>query len=721
MLDIVFGSTGQHVMEVSLREVLAKSSLDGTLYFAYPLFDSADGQVSADALLVTPNYGLILFDLSAPPQGGISEDEWVETLLDRQDEIYRNINSKLYENRELVHRRDLVLKPEIITYFADDPHIKQEEVQFATPSSLLKIIHKFSPLSDTHERALNATIQRVTTIKPINKRLNVRRQNTRGAVLKKIESGVANLDSWQKKSAIAYPEGPQRIRGLAGSGKTIVLALKAAYLHARHPDWNIAVTYYSRSLQQQFKDLIRRFMYETKKDEPDWSKIQIFHCWGSRAELGFYAHAARVYDVEPMSWNEAHQKFGQKSFDGACKELLSVLSKRPRPIEIYDAMLIDEAQDLPVSFFRIAYSLCKNPKRIVWAYDELQNLGEYSMPSPEALFGEDSQGQPLVSLRKDPNRPPQDIVLPVCYRNTPWALTVAHGIGFGISREAPPDSRSGLVQIFEEPELWREIGYEAINCNLALGQSVTLKRKTECSPPFFSDSAKALITSEDAVKFKNFDDVKKQASWIAKEIERNLQEDELQVRDILIILPNAYTSKSQFSIIFRALNERKIQSHLVGVNSSRDEVFVDDSIAVTHIYRAKGNEAAMVYVLNSHECFSGLELAKRRSTLFTAITRSRAWVRVCGVGSGSRSLSAEFAKIRNDDFQLSFTYPNVEEIKKMRRIHRDRSEAEQKELNRSISDFGGVLEQIERGELSVDALPEDLVKNFRKITRREKN
>ena len=57
----------------------------------------------------------------------------------------------------------------------------------------------------------------------------------------------------------------------------------------------------------------------------------------------------------------------------------------------------------------------------------------------------------------------------------------------------------------------------------------------------------------------------------------------------------------------------------------------------------------------------------------------------------------------------------------MRRIHRDRSEAEQKELNRSISDFGGVLEQIERGELSVDALPEDLVKNFRKITRREKN
>lgn len=719
MLDIVFGSAGQTAAETSLRETLSQSGLDGTLYFAYPLFDSADGQVSADALLVTKAHGLVLFDLSAPPRAGAPIDQWQETLLDRQDEIYRNISSKLFDNKDLVHRRDLVLKPQIVTYFANDPGLDPNLVPFATPDNLNGIIAGLAPLSEPHERALNATIQRVTTIKPNNKRLNVGRQDSRGAILKKIESGIASLDSWQKKSAIAYPEGPQRIRGLAGSGKTIVLALKAAYLHARHPDWNIAVTYYSRSLQQQFKDLVRRFMYETKKDEPDWSKIQIFHCWGSRSELGFYAQAARAYDVEPMTWKAADQKYGRESFDGACTELLSIMQKRSSPAEIFDAVLIDEAQDLPVSFFRIAYGLCKTPKRIVWAYDELQNLGEYSMPSPEALFGQDSKGQPLVTLRRDPNRPPQDIVLPVCYRNTPWALTVAHGLGFGIARESPPGSVSGLVQIFDEPELWREIGYEATNGNLALGQHVSLKRKPECSPPFFVDPAKALIAPDDAVQFMSFDDTEKQAAWIAAEIEKNLQHDELLARDILIILPSAYTSKSQFSIIFRALLEREIQSHLVGVNSSRDEVFVDDSIAVTHIYRAKGNEAAMVYVVNSHECFTGLELAKKRNTLFTAITRSRAWVRVCGVGSSSQRLAAEFERIRGDDFRLSFDYPSAAEITKMRRIHRDRSEAEQKELSRSISDFAGVLEQIGRGELSTDALPEDFLQALIKIAPRD--
>ena len=62
-----------------------------------------------------------------------------------------------------------------------------------------------------------------------------------------------------RKAAFEIPEGPQRIRGLAGSGKTVVLALKAAYLHSQHPDWNIAVTFYTRSLSQQYKDMITNF------------------------------------------------------------------------------------------------------------------------------------------------------------------------------------------------------------------------------------------------------------------------------------------------------------------------------------------------------------------------------------------------------------------------------------------------------------------------------
>lgn len=720
MLDIVYGSAGQTQPEASLRAAFVGSNLSGTLYFSYPLFDSIEGQISADALLVTPEHGLVLFDLTAPHYAGESVADWVAILEDRQDEIFRNISSKLFDNKDLVRKRELVLKPNVLTFFPYEPGVQLPgDLLYATPETVGALVAQLPALAPDIERALNATIQRVTTIKPKVRRDNIGKADSLGATVREIEKGIANLDAWQKKSAIAYPEGPQRIRGLAGSGKTIVLALKAAYLHARHPEWNIAVTYYSRALKQQFTDLVRRFMYETKKDEPDWSKIHIFHCWGSRNDAGLYSEAAKQYRVEPVSWKDADRRYGAESFDGICKELLSVINSSETPKELYDAVLIDEAQDLPVSFFRIAYSLCKQPKRIVWAYDELQNLGDYSMASPAELFGYDEQQRPLVSLVNEPNRPPQDIVLPICYRNTPWALTVAHGLGFGVYRETADPNSSRLVQIFDEPDLWTDIGYESVRGDLILGQAVALKRRPECSPAYYSDPEKALITSSDAVQFHTFDSVVSQANWVAEQIHDNITNGELLYRDILVIVPSAWTSKSEYAHIARALREKGLASHLVGISSSRDEVFIDNSIAVTHIYRAKGNEAPMVYVLNSHECYTGLQLAKKRNTLFTAITRSRAWVRVCGVGPASTALTQEYERIRDAQYELDFVYPTREQIKRMRRIHRDRSEEEQKKLNKKVSEFAEVIDLIKNGEVSLDALPPEFVAELRNLVPRD--
>jgi superfamily I DNA and RNA helicase len=63
----------------------------------------------------------------------------------------------------------------------------------------------------------------------------------------------------------------------------VVLALKAAYLHAQHPDWTIAVTFQSRTLYQQFRDVIRRFSFDYLNDEPDWQRLRILHSWAVEA------------------------------------------------------------------------------------------------------------------------------------------------------------------------------------------------------------------------------------------------------------------------------------------------------------------------------------------------------------------------------------------------------------------------------------------------------
>ncbi|MEI7100528.1 helicase, partial [Klebsiella pneumoniae] len=85
----------------------------------------------------------------------------------------------------------------------------------------------------------------------------------------------------QNKAVIETVDGVQRIRGLAGSGKTIVLALKAAYLHTQYPDWRIAVTFHTRSLKGQFRRLINNFCIEQSGEEPDWTKIRIINAWGA--------------------------------------------------------------------------------------------------------------------------------------------------------------------------------------------------------------------------------------------------------------------------------------------------------------------------------------------------------------------------------------------------------------------------------------------------------
>ncbi len=120
------------------------------------------------------------------------------------------------------------------------------------------------------------------------------------------------------------------------------------------------------------------------------------------------------------------------------------------------------------------------------------------MLPPQELFGTNSQGEPnVMSLENEIGRASQDLVLPVCYRNTPWALTVTHALGLGIYRQ------EGLVQYFEDQGLWEEIGYETVQGKAEAGHHVVLKRKPESTPTYFAD----LLKPDDAVVVKRFETI----------------------------------------------------------------------------------------------------------------------------------------------------------------------------------------------------------------------
>ena len=692
-LEIVRGTIKNNVAIQSLIAALRNINAQGTFYAGYPIIASADSSHTIEALLVSPEYGLVAFN--CPNQ---QEPLDLVSVKDTQDQIFYLIEGNLKKHETLRKGRHLAFSPNVVSFYPTDMNIPEsvDQYKFAGPNTLGDILLQCSPIEEDYFPPLCAAVQRVTTIKPAKKRKNVQKENSKGAILKRIEKEIANLDQWQKKAAIEVPDGPQRIRGLAGSGKTVVLALKAAYLHAQHPDWNIVVTFHTRSLSQQFKDLIERFTLEHSGDKPNWDRLRILHAWGSSGEPGVYSDIADALDVLPVNYATAKSKYtASGAFEGICREIIPYMTQNTFE-PIYDAILIDEAQDLSIPFFRMVFSATKAPKRIVWAYDELQNLSNTFMPPVDQLFGKDKNGTPLVSVNNNENEAQQDIILPVCYRNTPWALTLAHALGFGIYRS------SGLVQLFDDLNLWNEIGYTVDSGTLQFNSRVTLKRKSDSFPSYFKD----LITPEDAVVAQKFGNRIGQYEWIANEIQKNISEDELDPDDVLVIFPNAYTSKQQFQTFNQSLTRSGLNAHLAGVSTDRDTFTRVNSITAASIYRAKGNEAPMVYIVNAEWCASGSEMIKLRNVLFTAITRSRAWVRICGVGEEMQILEDEIDIVRKNAYKLSFKVPTQDELKNIRLINRDRTVEEKGKISKAIRSIKEIRELIDSGVINPEMMPE---------------
>ena len=177
----------------------------------------------------------------------------------------------------------------------------------------------------------------------------------------------------------------------------------------------------------------------------------------------------------------------------------------------------------------------------------------------------------------------------------------------------------------------------------------------------------------------------------------------LRHSDIVIINANPRTARSNLGIVRKQLHELGIQSHIAGVDTKPDIFYQEESITCTGIYRAKGNEAAMVYVIDADECYSGTaNLAHLRNCLFTAITRSKAWVRVTGVGTNMKELREEFKQIQDNNFTLCFRYPTLEEQQTLKVVHRDVSDSDLEDLASHRQALARLVRDLKKGRIFIE-------------------
>lgn len=705
MINTVWGSTDKPVSSKRLAELLSSTmELEGSLYIGYPIIGTPEGSFPIDALFVSPTIGLVLFSLvegKALPDFGTM-----------QDEAFNKMQAKLLQHQALIRKRKLLVEIHTITFAPailqlavvdEDAHL------LCNADNLVSTIKALPSLDDAVYPALVSVVQAISTLRRGRKKRELHKQDSRGTKVKALEDSIANLDSQQSAAVVETFDGVQRIRGLAGCGKTIVLALKVAYLHARHPDWLIAVTFNTRSLKKQFEHLITTFVLEQANEEPDWEKVRILNAWGApggKERTGIYYEFCRDHGVEYFDFGAAARFGSDKQFEGACDLALQGVKQF---IPKYDAILVDEAQDFAPNFLRLCYEYLKQPKRLVYAYDELQNLGRTSLPPVEEIFGADANGSPRVVMHPDEaGKPKQDIILDTCYRNSRPVLATAHALGFGVYKA------KGLVQIFENKNLWLDIGYEVREGALDDGQSVTLARTSSSSPEFLEKHSPV----DDLIQFEVFDTQEAQTAWLVAEIKKNIADDELIPDDIVVINPDPLKTKSAVGAARQALIEAGINSNLAGVTTNPDIFTEPGTVTFTGVFRAKGNEAAMVYVINAQDCFASFfpsETARVRNRLFTAITRSKAWVRVLGVGKSMSALKAEFEKAKEEDFALSFTYPTEEQRKTMTTVNRDMSKAQQESIAKKRNSLVDILESLESGDTFIEDYPPAVIRKLQSL------
>lgn len=695
MIEVIWGTAQEKPVSSRLlaEDVTADGDAEGYLYLGYPVIGTPTGPIKLDALLISPNLGLIAFDLVEGTELGDFEA--------RQDDIASMLEVRLKPYPGLKTGRALKFDINVITYAPAKQLLPDARPPYflANRTNILPQVRAFGWVEtvDVYKN-LVAAIQVVTSIRAGKQKREPKRADSRGARLKRVEESIANLDQHQSQAVIETVEGVQRIRGLAGSGKTIVLALKVAYLHSQNPSWKIAVTFNTRSLKDQFRRLINNFTIEQTGAEPDWYSIDIINAWGGpggKERDGVYHKFCRANEVPFNDFATAKRKFGDgKEFAGACGEALNAVS---HPIPLFDLMLIDEAQDLPAEFLRLCYRSLTAPGRLVYAYDELQSLTGSSVPPPEELFGIAADGKPLVRLNQDDGGPRQDIILEKCYRNSRPLLASAHALGFGIYRQR------GLVQIFDQDTLWTDVGYVVEDGELAPGRQVTLARTPETSPLFLENHS----ALEDLIQFHKFESSGEQTAWLVDAVQHDISKQELRPEDIVVINPNPLTTQKAVAPARQQLFAAGINSDLAGVSTSADVFTQAGSVTFTGIFRAKGNEAGMVYIMNAQDCASGWDktaTALARNRLFTAITRSKAWVRILGIGPNMELLMQEWAALRANDYKLRFTYPTEGEKKQLRVINKDLYGKARVRRQTIKQQREQLLQAVERGEVDADQL-----------------
>ncbi len=173
------------------------------------------------------------------------------------------------------------------------------------------------------------------------------------------------LDEYQEQVAKKLGEGHRIVRGVAGSGKSLVLCAKIRMLLAEHPDWRILLTCFNISLASQLRYYLNSFAdaegEEARRSREEIARrVDILHyhalCGKIFRETGT---RSRPLDEGQVRATARFGRMAEHEQEAELDELKSALLGQElqqvaltRQLPLYDAIVVDESQDFHTSWMK---------------------------------------------------------------------------------------------------------------------------------------------------------------------------------------------------------------------------------------------------------------------------------------------------------------------------------------------------------------------------------
>ena len=666
------GEAGEELVWNAIRVAFAKRKC--LAYWRYPIF-SPQGKFrkEPDILIADWELGLIIIEVKAikiEQIVGIQGHRWqYQNYYTTYGNPYQQAENQLFTLLEYIDREPLLKKKVTARVLIALPYITNEQWQernfkqlptsppllfkndLLQAASICKRIEQTSlltlgtNLTETQWQLL-LSILGGTPLYTTSSRPILASKQSRGSILQQARSRLDQLDLQQEKIGKQIPPGMQQIRGIAGSGKTVILCQKAALMHLKYPDWQIAFVFFSRSLYnkiiQQIDQWIRHFTNDQQTFDRGNSHLKILHAWGGKTQPGFYSTICKLTGSIALTVQETANQKPNEALGEICRQLLQT---KIIP-QVFDAILIDEGQDLIVNnwkyqdrqpFYWLAYqslrpvnSIHPEQKRLIWAYDEGQSLASLKIPTARELLG-DKLGHLVTGTY--PNGINKTEIMSRCYRTPHLILTAAQALGMGWLR------LQGILAGFTNPEEWLAIGYQ-LEGNLEIGQQITLKRSHTNSPNPIAE-----LWQGEVIEFNSYYSRQQELTALTNKIKYNLRHDGLRpAQEILVIILGSFNEAAELAQqTARFLIKQGVAIYLPGSSNynllqtefsqyQANQFWWEGAITVTTIHRAKGQEAELVYVIGADFIAAHESNIYLRNQLLVALTRARGWVNLSGIG-----------------------------------------------------------------------------------------